>query len=503
METSILELRPAGYIYLIDTMELICIPHWHKSFISTSDTYSSNTQDGVTEDIYPARYWPGDDICDHLEFALKYDGVNLGVLVAIFGKISQDKLTLYIKSNHIKEYARRVWFFYEFLMGIKLPIEDITSGMYVEALDAEYYYTIKNGAKYSRYRVIDNLLGSKEFCPIVRKTQKLSMFDLSDLQEKCDEILSSYPSELFDQALRSLYNKEAKSSFKIEHINASTSQTEEFILLLKQAEEEDFCEKERLIELQNRIVESRFKDSDYRKNQNYVGQTVAFEKEIVHFICPKPDDLPKLMRGLIDSHKRMKTGDVSPVIHAAIIAYGFVFLHPFEDGNGRIHRFLIHNILSLQEVVPRGLMFPISAVVLKNPGHYDTSLEAFSKPLLRLTHYRLDERGQMTVEDDSACWYRYIDMTPQSEALYNFVSKTIKEEIVEELRQLVNYEDTRRAIEEIVGMPDHLIDLFIRLCRQNKGYLSARKRSTYFSSLSDEELQAMEQAVKKGYDRLD
>jgi len=40
-------------------------------------------------------------------------------------------------------------------------------------------------------------------------------------------------------------------------------------------------------------------------------------------------------------------GDVSwdverggpPIVHAAVIGYAFVFLHPFEDGNGRIHRF--------------------------------------------------------------------------------------------------------------------------------------------------------------------
>ena len=39
----------------------------------------------------------------------------------------------------------------------------------------------------------------------------------------------------------------------------------------------------------------------------------------------------------------------NPFLIEAAIAYGFVFLHPFEDGNGRIHRFLIHNILSLQK----------------------------------------------------------------------------------------------------------------------------------------------------------
>ena len=71
--------------------------------------------------------------------------------------------------------------------------------------------------------------------------------------------------------------------------------------------------------------------------QNYVGETVAWQKDNVHFACPKPDDLTDLMGGLIASHKRMDKGGVSAVVHAAAIAYGFVFLHPFEDGNGRIH----------------------------------------------------------------------------------------------------------------------------------------------------------------------
>jgi len=74
------------------------------------------------------------------------------------------------------------------------------------------------------------------------------------------------------------------------------------------------------------------------------------------------------MAGLLAAHRVMQEGAGPAVIHAAAISYGFVFMHPFEDGNGRIHRFLIHNILFLCGQIPKGLMFPVSAAMLKNQG---------------------------------------------------------------------------------------------------------------------------------------
>ncbi|MFP4520710.1 MAG: hypothetical protein ACLFQK_01055 [Fibrobacterota bacterium] len=239
------------------------------------------------------------------------------MLTRIFEKASQDELTEYIKSKPTGKYARRIWFFYEFFTGKQLPVDDLTSGNYVDALEIKDYYTVQSGEKSSRHRIVNNLLGPKSFCPVVRRTEKLSKLDLSDLRKRCEHIVTAYPPELLRRALGYLYNKETKSSFEIEHIKPNASRTEKFITSLELAEKEDFCEKERLIELQNRIVDPRFKDSDYRVSQNYVGQTVACQKEIIHFICPKPDDLQSLMEGLIDSHKRMKAGNVSPAIASA------------------------------------------------------------------------------------------------------------------------------------------------------------------------------------------
>ena len=494
--------RPAGYAYLLEKLTIVGIPNWHRSMVSTTGTHFSKIQNGFVDEVFRTQYWPGETVGDHLEFALKYDGVNLALLAKIFEKVSPEVLTEYITSKPTGKYARRIWFFYEFLTEKQLPILDMTTGNYVDALEAKDYYTVQKGERSSRHRMMNNLLGPRAFCPVVRKTEKLLKLDYTTLRKRCEEIVTAYPPQLLRWALSYLYNKETKSSFEIEHIKSNASRTEKFIASLELAEQEDFCEKGRLIELQHRIVDPRFADSDYRVSQNYVGQTFAFQKELIHYICPRPEDLPSLMTGLLASHARMKTGGISPVIHAAVIAYGFVFLHPFEDGNGRIHRFLIHNILSLQNMVPRRLMFPISAVMLKHPEDYDRSLEAFSRPLLQIIDYRLDEMGRMTVEQESASWYSYMDMTAQAEALSEFILKTIEEELVQELTFLANYDTTKKAIQEIIDLPDRLIDLFIQLCLQSNSNLSARKRAAYFDFLTDEELTAMEQAVKDGYTQV-
>jgi hypothetical protein len=301
------------------------------------------------------------------------------------------------------------------------------------------------------------------------------------------------------RALVYLYTKETKSSFEIEHIQPSSTRTERFVTLLRMAEQDDFCRKTQLIEVQNRMVDARFRDSEYRSRQTYVGETIAWQKERVHFACPKPEDLAGLMDGLITTHERISQGGVPPVIHAAAIAYGFVYLHPFEDGNGRIHRFLIHNILARRGFTPEGIMFPISASMLKNPAEYDASLEAFSRPLMSLVEYTLDEDGRMAVHNETAVWYRYMDMTAQAEALFRFIEQTIDTELARELAFIANYDKTKKAVQEIVDMPDRQIDLFIRFCLQNNGRLSARKRASQFDLLSDEEIARMERIVQSAY----
>lgn len=90
-------------------------------------------------------------------------------------------------------------------------------------------------------------------------------------------------------------------------------------------------------------------------------------------------------------------------------------------------------------------------------------------------------------------------MTAQVEALFRFIEHTIETELVEELSFLANYDETKKAIQKIVDMPDRRIDLFIRFCLQNNGRLSARKRGSQFDFLSDDEVMAMEKTIQATY----
>jgi hypothetical protein len=56
---------------------------------------------GRAEEVYPPRYNPGENWQDHLIFALKYEGVNLEILSALFGKLPNDEIIAWINSMFV------------------------------------------------------------------------------------------------------------------------------------------------------------------------------------------------------------------------------------------------------------------------------------------------------------------------------------------------------------------------------------------------------------------
>src|SRR3546814_5951198 len=91
-----------------------------------------------------------------------------------------------------------------------------------------------------------------------------------------------------------------------------------------------------------------------------------------------------------------RTQGQSPVMRSAVAAFGFVYIHPLADGNGRVHRFLINDILRRDGAVPEPVILPVSAVITDDSGErrsYDLVLDEVSKPLMQAAreHIRSEE----------------------------------------------------------------------------------------------------------------
>jgi hypothetical protein len=495
-------MKTIGYQELVARFGLKVLPPASGSFLLESGRRRSVFAGGCHQEYYPPRDNPGSAWTDHLQFALKHEGVNLEILAALFKFVPADDLNTWIASTPTGRYARIAWFLYEWFTGLRLPLPDLDRGSYLPVLDNDLYYALPiRGTEYHvrRQRVIANLPGTPAYCPLVRRTEELRQYEEMHLDVRAEELVQRFPSDLLYRAAQFLYLKETKSSYAIEHLTADQRRTSRFVTLLRQAGTLDCYSEAGLVKLQNAIVDERYAERGFRSSQNYIGQSLGPTREIVHFVPPKPDDLKYLMEGWSDCCKRMQTSGVHTVVSAAVSSFGFVFLHPFEDGNGRLHRFLLHHALVAGAFVPVGVIFPVSATMLRQMGRYDETLENYSRPIGEVVDYTLDNEGRMHVDNETASFYRYPDFTQQTEALFGFIKDTINTEMATELEYLALFDSSRELIREIVDMPDRRLELYIRLCLQGKGHLSKSKRGL-FAELTDNECRQMEDAVRSAMD---
>lgn len=411
-------------------------------------------------------------------------------------------MTAYVASKPTSAYARRIWYLFEEFSGKRLALEDVTRGNYVNLLDPRDYYT-GHPVRSSRHRVNVNLLGSPAFSPMVRRSKRLKVAEAAQMEERCRRVIAGIPPELYAQALQYLYTKETKSSYAIERETPDQKRAQKFADALRSAAQCDYLIQEPLVALQRAIVDPRFANDGWRdtiNEQDFVSRSVGKNDEEMHFIAPRPQELAELMDGYLDASRRILHSNLHPVIAAALVAYPFVFLHPFSDGNGRLHRFLIHYVLSFRRFAPEGVVFPISATILHYPQDYDASLESFSKPLLPLIDYKLDIHGRMTVTNDTRDFYRYVDCTTLTEILFSFVEETVDKELPAALLFLQQYDTARKLMREVVDLPNRHADFFVRLCLQNEGALSKSKRTLMeYASLTDDEIARLEAAVAEAF----
>ena len=454
-------------------------------------------EDGVKELYFGPKYTPENAPTAHLEFALKYEVLNLSLLCQIFLKTDQSAIINFIKIRPNGINTRKLGFLFEFLTNQTLELDFTIGGKYTPILEESKYVTGKfiNNEK---WRIKNNFLGTTDFCPIVVRTEILELAIGYDVSKPLLGFQKKYNKSVYRRAFSYLYTKETKSSFEIEREMPTQSKMERFVVLLTKAGIENdtlFLSEESLTEKQNKIVDARFVASGWRNFQNYIGETLPDYSQIVHFVCPPPISVKSMMAGL--NHCFQKSKDNNAIILATLIAFGFVFIHPFDDGNGRLHRYLIHDILVRRKAVSSGTIIPISAQMLENIEEYDIILESYSKPLLSFIKFSLDTQGELTILNPSEVmgYFKYPNLTRQCEYIFNTLVAAVAK-IEDELEYLNKYDFLKREIENFLDLPDKLLNNLIIFIHQNRGTLSKNKRKQ-FDKLTDTEISTIEKLYNK------
>jgi len=502
-------ITPIGYQRLIERYQLPAMPLAQVAQIDTRVKGRESRTDGAVDQLlFESRYTPEPTLQEDLQFALKYEGVNLEVLELLFARIESEVISGWLTDQRESAYARRAGFLYEWISGKELNIPELSSRMsYVPALDEDLQFGLGNtGEANSKFRVRNNLPGTRDFCPLVRKTVAIVEMQEKDLRARARDTLSKYDPDLIRRASRYLYLKETRSSYEVEHEKPSPARTQRFVDLLRTADVGQPLSQERFVELQNAVIEPRWHEFAYRSRQNWVG-SYHHNREVVDFVPPRPADVLPLMNGLCDYSARIrdaasKTETLDAVVHAAALAVGFVFIHPFMDGNGRLHRYLIHEELSALNFTPKGIVLPVSAFILAHIDQYVNVLELFSKPRLLRTEFD-PLLPDVPARGNDPLYFRFFDATPQAMFLYRGLENTVMHDLRDEINYLIGLERARAALKDEIDWPEQSLDRFINLVRQNDGALSKTKRRSQFDWMKDEEIARFTPIVNEAFDTVE
>jgi hypothetical protein len=255
-----------------------------------------------------------------------------------------------------------------------------------------------------------------------------------------------------------------------------------------------------IIRLQRVLIEdTRFVRVGLRPDGVFLGERDHNGGPLPEFIGARPGDLEDLMGGLLEANDRMREDGVDSVLKATATAFGFVYVHPFQDGNGRMHRCLIHHVLAEQKFTPPGMVFPVSSVMLDRIDDYRTTLQTHSGPLMRFIDWRPTPERNVEVLNETADLYRYFDCTEEAEFLYACVRRTVEQDLPREIEYLRRYDEAVPRIMNVVEMPDRLAENLVLFIRENNGTLSKKRREGEFNKLREEEVTLIERIVNDAF----
>ena len=493
--------RLAGWSALVHHFG-ISAPIVMPSCVSDNHIHGNRRMNGIWS-VFDKRYAPDETFEGHIVFALRHENMDMLALKRILEAVPERAIADIVIAAPVSSIARRIWFYFETLTGRLLDIDDAPRLTAVPALDKRFYFTGKERLS-TRHRVRDNLLGTGDFCPIIRRTEKLQSFVDLKLSEKAQETIGRVGKQLIARAASFLLLADSRASFEIENERAPTNRLERWGRAVLQAGERPLNQAE-IYRLHSILIgsDNRFIPVGFREDAVFLGDRDHNNNPLPEFVGARPDDIPSLMSALFECNARLRAtsaADLDPVLQAAAIAFGFVYIHPLADGNGRMHRCLIHNVLAERGFTPPGLVFPVSTVMLERIKDYRNVLQGHSAPLMDLIHWRALPNGNVHVSNDTSDLYRYFDCTSEAEFLYECVMHTVEYSLPREIDFLTCHDTAMSDIMNFVEMPDRMAEELIILTRQNNGFLSRKRRKKHpFDKLKDAEIKRIEQIMSDAF----
>ncbi len=452
---------------------------------------STLVDDGFRVETFPEVMRPLPELAAHLQFHLRHEIVHLEFLARLFKVAGPDQLQTWILKEPTGRYARRAAFLYEWLTDEVLHVPDNLGGNYVDAIDGEGLLAASPDKvlKVARWRVNDNLPGTKFFCPTVVMTDKLQVAADLDVPALFGQLSAEFGEELLLRAAAWMTLRESKASFTIEGESDRASRIQRFadVMARRTGQGPLPLTDATLAELQQEILgpKTTVVRAGLRQSPVFVGETVRYQ-EVVHYVAPPVSDLQDMLDGLQTFLNR--TQGQSPVLRSAVAAFAFVYIHPMADGNGRVHRFLINDILRRDGVIPDPVILPVSAVITSDAGErraYDHILDQVSRPLMMAIREKVEFAKVQTTYPDGVTsnfvfnahdlarpTWRYPDLGAHVVYLSKVIARTLTEQMREESKYLRRHQRARAAIKEVVEMPDHQADRLLRSMEQNEDQLS-------------------------------
>lgn len=265
--------------------------------------------------------------------------------------------------------------------------------------------------------------------------------------------------------------------------------------LLRNVELFEQLDEDKLCDIQNRIVSSPYSQAvTYRSEQNWLANAGAAGVRRITYLPPPPEILEELMKGWLvlantDGNK------INPLIAAAVTSFGFVYLHPFMDGNGRLSRFLVHHQLHKGKILPAKHILPVSAAMLKNEHMYLQALETFSAPSRDLWDIlQIDQNNFDFKFKGPTAIYRYWDATEQSKFLFAMIREAIDTFLPEEIDFLRKYDRIYRVLNDRFDVVQKDLDLLVA-AGISTGRVSQNLKKKYLYRVPEGFFEALEQEI--------